>query len=163
MHYEPIFKALHQHQVRYLVVGGLAMNLHGVPRMTIDIDIVLSTDKSNLLKLIIALKSIDYRPRLPIPAEDLLDEEKRNSWIRDKNLISFSFISDSYPASVVDVVLKHPLDFEEAYISRSDISLEDYTISLISIDNLQRMKCDTDRQQDAADIEMLERIKNEQQ
>jgi len=36
MFYLDLFKELNEADVRYLVVGGLAMNLHGVPRMTIE-------------------------------------------------------------------------------------------------------------------------------
>jgi hypothetical protein len=36
MFYLDIFKALEKHRVRYLLIGGLAMNLHGVPRMTME-------------------------------------------------------------------------------------------------------------------------------
>ncbi len=44
MFYLEVFRALEEHKVRYLLVGGLAMNLHGVPRMTMDIDLVIALD-----------------------------------------------------------------------------------------------------------------------
>jgi hypothetical protein len=40
MFYLDLFRSLNDHQVRYLLVGGLAMNLHGVPRMTMDVNLV---------------------------------------------------------------------------------------------------------------------------
>ncbi len=43
MFYLDLFKALEKHKVRYLLVGGLAMNLHGVPRATMDVDLVSGT------------------------------------------------------------------------------------------------------------------------
>ena len=42
------FRELEASKVRYLLVGGLAMNLHGVPRMTMDVDIILAMDEPNL-------------------------------------------------------------------------------------------------------------------
>lgn len=48
MFYLEVFRALEEHKVRYLLVGGLAMNLHGVPRMTMDIDLVIALDTKNL-------------------------------------------------------------------------------------------------------------------
>ena len=44
MFYLNLFKALEKHKVQYLLVGGLAMNLHGVPRTTMDVDLVLALD-----------------------------------------------------------------------------------------------------------------------
>ena len=38
MFYEEILIALQKHRVRYLILGGAAVNLHGVPRMTADLD-----------------------------------------------------------------------------------------------------------------------------
>ena len=37
MFYFEVFKAFYQEKIKYLVVGGLAVNLHGVPRITYDI------------------------------------------------------------------------------------------------------------------------------
>jgi hypothetical protein len=48
MFYLDLFRCLHEHDVRYLLVGGLAMNLHGVPRMTMDVDLILAMDDANL-------------------------------------------------------------------------------------------------------------------
>lgn len=48
MFYLDLFRRLEEQQVRYLLVGGLAMNLHGVPRMTMDVDIALVMDRSNI-------------------------------------------------------------------------------------------------------------------
>ena len=46
MFYLDLFRSLEQHRVRYLLVGGLAVNLYGVPRMTMDV--VLALDSANL-------------------------------------------------------------------------------------------------------------------
>ena len=37
MFYKEVFEALNTNQVQYLVVGGVALNLHGYPRMTYDL------------------------------------------------------------------------------------------------------------------------------
>ena len=82
MLYEQVFNSLQEHRVRCLVVGGLAVNLHGVPRMTIDLDILVDIETGNLNNLLTALSRIGYRPRLPVNPEDLLDASKRE--LRDK-------------------------------------------------------------------------------
>ena len=42
--FEPVFLALNEAGVRYVIVGGLAVVLHGYPRFTADLDIVLDLE-----------------------------------------------------------------------------------------------------------------------
>jgi len=65
-----VFSALNQAQVRYLVVGGLAVLAHGYVRATQDIDIVLELNQANAEKAIDALEKLGYRPALPVAAAD---------------------------------------------------------------------------------------------
>jgi hypothetical protein len=48
MFYLDLFRCLHERHVRYLLAGGLAMNLHGVARMTMDIDLVIALDEASM-------------------------------------------------------------------------------------------------------------------
>jgi hypothetical protein len=48
MFYVELFRALERAQVRYLLVGGVAVNLHGAERLTMDVDIMLALDPENL-------------------------------------------------------------------------------------------------------------------
>ena len=59
---EAIFEALARHEVDYLVVGGIAVLVHGYPRLTFDVDIVPSPDAGNLARLAETL--------VPLLAED---------------------------------------------------------------------------------------------
>ena len=45
MYYFDVLGELYRKKIRYLVVGGLAINLYGVPRVTQDIDIIVAPDK----------------------------------------------------------------------------------------------------------------------
>jgi len=49
--YEDLFRAFDEEHIRYVVVGALAMNLHGAPRMTADLDILADFETGNLSKL----------------------------------------------------------------------------------------------------------------
>ncbi len=60
MFYLELFRKLQQRHVRYLVAGGLAMNLHGVPRMTMDVDLVLAFDHENLSAFIARLSQFAW-------------------------------------------------------------------------------------------------------
>lgn len=58
---EGIFEALSRHQVRYVLIGGLAATLHGSPLVTQDVDICPASDDDNLPRLSAALRDLDAR------------------------------------------------------------------------------------------------------
>ncbi|MDQ1272998.1 MAG: hypothetical protein QG591_1628, partial [Planctomycetota bacterium] len=58
MYYFEILEGLYKSKVRYLIVGGLSVNLYGVPRITQDIDIVVAMSKENILKITSLLKGL---------------------------------------------------------------------------------------------------------
>jgi hypothetical protein len=64
--YEDIFRALDAESVRYLVVGGTAVNLYGYVRMTVDLDIMVDLNEENLRKLLIVMEKLNYQPRAPV-------------------------------------------------------------------------------------------------
>jgi hypothetical protein len=68
---ECLFRVLAEHEVEYVLVGGLAGVLHGSPAMTNDADIVPSKDDDNLEHLADALRALDARLRVPDPPEGI--------------------------------------------------------------------------------------------
>ena len=65
MFYLDLFRALQKHEVRYVVVGGVAINLHGVERATMDADLVLAMDQANLQRFLKAASELALKPLLP--------------------------------------------------------------------------------------------------
>ncbi len=61
--YQQFFNVIDKEGIDYLVVGGLAVNLHGIPRMTYDIDLMILLDTENIMKLIKILQGWKYYPR----------------------------------------------------------------------------------------------------
>lgn len=61
---EAILATLERHDVRYVLIGGLAATLHGSPHVTTDVDITPSTDAKNLARLADALDDLDARLRV---------------------------------------------------------------------------------------------------
>ncbi|HMV81472.1 MAG TPA: hypothetical protein PKA14_26330, partial [Leptospiraceae bacterium] len=115
MFYLDLFRDFQKNEIKYLVVGGLAVNLHGVPRMTNDVDVILSEEKENLVKFIESMRRLGYVPKLPVKADVLLDDEKINIWIKDRNLKAFTFYNTKDNYKVVDFLIVHPLNFAESY------------------------------------------------
>jgi len=84
--YQTLFKKLNELGIDYLLVGGLAVNFHGIPGMTYDIHLLISLQPENILKLVGQLTQWGYRPKIAVDPKDLADEATRNSWIEDKGL-----------------------------------------------------------------------------
>jgi len=77
--YLGLFRCLAQHDVRYLLVGGLAMNLLGVPRITMDIDLLLALDAASLDAFIQCARVLRLRHQIPEPLEALKDPERHSA------------------------------------------------------------------------------------
>ena len=142
-----------------MVVGGVAVVLHGHPRFTADLDLVVELTASNASAAIAALQTLGYRPRAPVRAEDFAVEDIRASWRKDKGLTVFSLWSSSYPGTEVDLFVEEPFDFEEAWSRRLDALLEDATtVHVVGIDDLRALKASVGRPKDVDDIAQLDAI-----
>jgi hypothetical protein len=154
-----LFRALHEHGVRYLVAGGLAVVAHGYVRFTADVDLVLEMDARNLRAAVDALRALGYRPRAPVSLDDFLDPVMRAEWVRDKGMTVFSLYSPAHVATEVDVFVEMPFDFPAAYTRRTTQEIEaDLPVTFVGLDDLLAMKRRAGRAQDGLDIERLEQI-----
>lgn len=161
MFYVDIFKALEAYKVRYLLVGGLAVNLHGVPRMTMDMDLVVALDAANLEGLVAAAASLGLKPVLPLPLSDLLDSAKREQWIKERNMIAFALRPKQPDGPTLDILLDPPLDIAAAFERAVSRQLGSVRVSLAAVEDLILLKERSGRAQDLADIEHLRRLRGE--
>jgi len=144
--------------VKYLVAGGIAVNLYGIERATADIDIVLKVDEKNLSKFVRVAKKLGLQPRLPLALDDLIDGEKRKSWIVDKDMVVYSLYDAKNPFFLLDIFVQEPFHFEEVY-EKKKLNLRTNTvIPLVPIKALIAMKENSDRPQDKADVFYLKKI-----
>ncbi len=161
MYYFEILEELFNCKIEYLIVGGLAVNLYGVPRVTQDIDIIIALDKENIYELNRIFRRLGYIPRLPgIDPEELADPVVRADWIKNKNLKAFSFYHTKDVYKAVDIVLVHPLDFAKAFQKKTIKKAQGILINLVSVDDLITMKSFSGRLQDLSDIELLRKIQH---
>lgn len=65
LHPAEILAVLTKHDVRYVLIGGLAAILHGAPHLTTDVDIVPEEGRANLDHLSVALTELNARIRIP--------------------------------------------------------------------------------------------------
>ncbi len=153
--FQTIFKEINKLGIDYLVVGGLAVNFHGVPRMTYDIDLMVLLEPENILKLVSKLTQWGYRPKIPIDPRDLADESKRNSWIHEKGMKALNFYSETLPIGEIDIVIDSPILYKELRNRAIKIELQDEKIPTVSIHDLIELKLRAGRRQDLADVEHL--------
>jgi predicted nucleotidyltransferase len=110
-----IVQSLNTAGVKYLVVGGLAVNAHGYVRNTQDIDLLVGLDRENLLAALRVLKELKYVPKVPVKIEDFADPATRESWIREKHMVVFGLRSNDHKETDVDLFVNDPIGFDEAY------------------------------------------------
>jgi len=158
MFYLELFQNLESQNIHYMLVGGLAMNLYGVPRSTMDVDIVLAMDQDNLRAFLDMAKQMDMQPVAPVSMEDLLDPVVRKSWVKDKNMIAFGLRPPDPSAPTVDVLIDPPLDINVALKRMKSQNIGNCRVYLASLEDLIILKEKTGRAQDRADIEHLKRL-----
>lgn len=159
--YEDVIATLSAEGVRFVVVGGLAVILHGVPRTTADLDLAVDLDEDNLRRLVGVMTQLGFRPRAPVPAEDLARAERRREWIETKGMRVFSFHRPARPLDEVDVLIDAPLDFARLAANAERLQAEHLVVPIAAAADLIAMKETTGREQDLADADALRRLQAE--
>lgn len=156
--FEPIFEALEKSGAHYVVVGGVAVVLHGYARLTADLDLVVDWSRPNAGKAVEALAGLGLKPRAPVDPMGLVDCRTRKSWFEEKGMMVFSFTDPKRPLFAVDIFLEPPLPFQELW-SRSCITdIGAAKVRIASIPDLITLKARSGRSQDLADIKALEAL-----
>jgi len=159
-HLKEILLKLSVNNVKYVVCGGVALVLHGVERLTMDIDISVSMDRENIKLLLRVLKELGMVPRVPVSAESLLDPVKRKIMTEKKNAIVFTFIDVNNPYRQVDIFLGKDGMYEELVKDAVTVEISAIKIPVISIQTLIMMKkkVKPPRDKDISDIKELLKI-----
>ncbi|MDQ1239809.1 MAG: hypothetical protein QG577_1995 [Thermodesulfobacteriota bacterium] len=156
--YRAIFRGLNGAGIDYLVVGGLAVNFHGIPRMTYDIDLMILPEPRNILKTVDKLIEWGYKTKVPVDPRDLANDEKRTQWIKEKGMMAMSFYSDISPLAEIDLLFELPIPYRDLKKRAVNFALGDVKIPTISIQDLIEIKIQAARKQDLSDVEHLKMI-----
>ena len=155
--YEEIFREFQNKKVKYVVVGGIALNLLGGNRSSFDMDILVEMSDKNLKKVVSILKRKGYRVKQPIDPMDIAVKGIRMDWIRGKNMKAFNFYKEK-DMKEVDIIIDSPVRFEDAKKDYVRVKIGALTVPVVSIKGLIKMKKESDRSVDRLDIEMLSAI-----
>jgi hypothetical protein len=158
--YDDVYAALEAADVRYVVVGGMAVVLSGHVRATVDLDVVVDLNPEPALRAMRALQQLGLQPRVPVAPADFADPGIRQSWIEDKHMQVLSFYDPQNLGREVDVFVAYPLNFEMLIQRAVPTRVGDRAVPVASLEDLIEMKAKAGRAQDLADIEALERIRD---
>ena len=154
--FEPVLKTLNDANVRYLVVGGVAVVLHGHLRTTADLDLVIELGPDNLARALDAFERSGFQPRAPVPLRSFADSQVRRSWIETKNLQVFSLWHEELPGFEVDLFVEEPFDFDQAWERRIDVPLAGTSAPVVCLEDLLALKRAAGRVRDLDDVAVLE-------
>jgi hypothetical protein len=154
-----LLQSLSDAQVDYVLVGGLAVQLHGYQRATFDVDLVLAMNDTNLARFIEVAQRHELKPGIPVPIDSLRNAAQIDQWHREKGMLAFS-LRESRPAgTVVDVLVRPEISFDHLMANAVPGVLFGRQVMIASIDDLLCMKRVANRPKDQLDILALEKIK----
>ena len=125
-----ILRALNDADVRYLIVGGLAVVAHGY----------------------------GYRPLVPVKATQFADETLRQQWRDEKGMIVFQLFNPHRESTRVDIFIREPFLFAEEFETAKWHTWGELRAPVLRIEALIVMKEAAGRPQDVADAALLRDI-----
>jgi hypothetical protein len=156
--FEPFFGALDRAGVRYVVVGGVAVVLHGHPRLTADLDLAVDLRPEAARRAIDALVGLGLMPSAPVDPAGFADPKTRAAWVAERGMRVFTLRDPDDPLRQVDLFADEPVPFEELWRRAKLVRVGRVDVRVASIDDLVRLKELAGRPIDRDDIEHLRRI-----
>ena len=136
-----VFASFQKHEVRYLVIGGIASILYGVPRATFDLDILIEPTPGNAQKLLDALLESGLGTATLTTPEELLSNEI--TVFKDKVRID---VQTSTPGLI----------FREAWRRRNKMVYQGQAFYVVGKKDLIATKRASGREIDLSDVRLLE-------
>jgi hypothetical protein len=136
-----VFKCFESNDVRYVVIGGIAAVLHGVPRATFDLDILIEATESNAERLLQSLRDAGFGTAFLTDAKAVLANE----------------ITVFHDRVRIDVQTKTPgLSFGDAWDRRTMMSFQGQQFPVASRQDLIASKLAAGRPKDLEDARALQ-------
>jgi len=138
---QDVFKSFQQHDVKYVVIGGIASILHGVPRATFDLDILIEATPENSRRLLDALLEAGLGTAALTSVEKLLGNEI--TIFRDRVRLD---VQTSTPG----------IKFADAWKHRKTVTYQGQDFFILSKKDLIASKRAAGRDVDLEDVRLLE-------
>jgi hypothetical protein len=150
--------------VEFVVGGGVACVLHGVERVTLDLDIAVQMNAPNLDRLIRAVERLNLQPRVPVSLADIGDPDFVHSMVIEKGALVFSLADFSNPLRHLDIFLSPALSFERLSKGAKWLDIGSAKVRVASKEVLIETKNEITplRAKDALDVQELSRLIEEE-
>lgn len=145
--------AFERAKIRYAIVGGYALTLHGAVRGTIDLDLVIELTRPAFLKAEAVLLGLGFISRLPVTGAQVRDF--REEYIRNRNLVAWNFFHPRRPYEIIDIIITD--DARKMKIDK--MKIDGHSIRVASLESLIEMKRRCGRPQDLVDVAALETLR----
>jgi predicted nucleotidyltransferase len=139
-----ILRALASAKVEYVLIGGFAVILHGLARLTSDIDIFIKPEAENLGRLKKALKEV-------FPADKEIDAISLQD-LSDYAVVRFGTDADFY----IDIVARIGEMFRYEDLEHEVRDISGVPVRIATPETLFKMKKDTVRPEDKRDARFLD-------
>lgn len=138
---QDVFKYFEKHDVKYIVIGGIASILYGVPRTTFDLDILIEASAANVQKLLDALIEAGFGTALLTSTEKVLENE-------------ITIFADRVR---IDVQTHTPgITFAESWNEKQIFNYQGQKFYILSKKHLIQSKKAAGRDKDLNDVKILE-------
>jgi hypothetical protein len=152
------FSGLQKAGVDCVVAGAVALNLHGVPRMTYDLDLVVGPEEENFLRAVRQLFKWGYTCDLPCKAEEVARTEVRRRLVSEGRAV-LRFRNGESDIGEVDVALDAGVPYAELRGRAVEMQLSGLAVPVMALDDLAAAKGKMGRPEDAEDVRSIAILK----
>lgn len=156
--FQTVMEGLQRHEVRFLLVGGMAVVAHGVGRMTYDIDLVIQLTPDNVRRTFETLTQLGFRPRIPISVDEFSNPQNREKWAREKGMIVLNWFSEKEEPCAIDLFIREPFPFDVTFAKAVPSAVNGIPFRYVDLQTLIQMKREAGRPVDLGDVRQLEKI-----
>lgn len=139
--FREFLRLLRDHGVKYLLVGGWAVGMHGYPRTTNDIDFWVAIEPANADRVVKVLTEFGFG----------VPELSRELFLKDDQVVRMG----NEPVRIEIITSASGVEFEKCYRERIETTLKGEPVNLISLSNLRINKLASGRLKDLSDLEYL--------
>ncbi len=138
---QSVFASFQKNDVKYVIIGGIAAVLYGVPRATFDLDVLIEPTRQNAERLLRAMIEAGLGTAALTSADDVLSKE-------------ITIFTDRIR---LDVQTSTPgLVFEDAWRRKVTMNYKGQTLEVVSLTDLIASKRASGRDVDLEDVRILE-------
>lgn len=152
-----LLTALADADIAFVIVGGLAMQMHGYGRQTYDVDVALAMNEGNLEKFIACTAQLKLVPVIPEQIESLKNAQQLDRWHREKGMVAFALRGPG--DLVLDVLIRPVVAFDDLCANSVGKSFLGRKFRVAGLDDLLLMKHAAARPKDLIDIIAIEKLK----